>query len=210
MVITYHGLGMCKVSFGDTTLAVNPISKDSKHKPTRFGADIALISLEDPDHNGYDQVMHGEKQPFAVRGPGEYEVRDVLIKGYPTTSTYGGRERINTTYLVKLEGMLLLFLGALGTKELPSGLKEQLDSIDILFVPIGGNGVLAADDAHELAISIEPRLIVPTHVDVEGAKDALKNFLKEEAKTNGGPVDKLTVKRKDLEDRQGDVVVLQS
>ncbi len=46
MIITYHGVDYFKVSFGDTTLAVNPISKDSNIKGTRFGSDITLISLK--------------------------------------------------------------------------------------------------------------------------------------------------------------------
>jgi hypothetical protein len=208
MVITHHKIGMFRVSFGDTTLAVNPISKQSKTKTTKFGADIALISLADDDHNGHELVAHGERQPFVVRGPGEYEVQGILIKGYGTVSNYGGVERINTVYLVKIEGMLLLFLGAIGTKDLPSELKEQLDSIDVLFVPIGGEGVLGVDDAHDLAVSIEPKLIIPSHYDGIGTKDALTSFLKEDAKENGGPVEKLTIKRKDLEGHQGDVVVL--
>lgn len=208
MVITHHGAGMFKVSFGDTTLAVNPISKESKLKPVKFGADIALISLEHPDYNGAEQVEHGDKQPFVVRGPGEYEIKDVLIKGYPTRSTYGGEELINTAYLVKLEGMLLLFLGALADKNLPSELKEQLDSIDLLFVPIGGDGVLAADDAHELSVSIEPKIVLPCHWSGVGKKEALSAFAKEEGKDPSKPEEKLTIKRKDLEGRQSDIVVL--
>jgi hypothetical protein len=209
MIITYHGAEFFRMSFGDTTLAFNPISKDSTLKQNRFGADVALISLEHPDMNGAEQVSHGEKQPFIIRGPGEYEVRDVLIKGYQTRSTYGGEERINTAYLVMLEKMLVLYLGAIDTKELPSELKEALDLIDILFVPIGGDGVLEADEAHELAVSIEPKLVIPMHFGMVGRKDALTLFLKEEgaAAQNHSPIDKLTLRSKDLEDKQNEVVV---
>jgi len=209
MVITHHGGDFFKVSFGDTTLAFNPISKDSKLKATRFGADVALVSLEHPDMNGVDQLSHGDKEPFVIRGPGEYEVRDIIIKGYPTTSTYGGEERINTAYLVSIDKMLILFLGATNTKELPSELKEALENVDILFVPIGGEGVLEASKAYELMVSIEPRLVIPIHHGDVGEKDALKTFMKEEG-TNGSskPVDKLTVKAKDLEIKQNEVVVL--
>jgi L-ascorbate metabolism protein UlaG (beta-lactamase superfamily) len=209
MIITYHGAEFFKVSFGDTTLAFNPISRTSKLKQTKFGADIALISLEHPDMNGVEQVAYGEKEPFVVRGPGEYEVRDVLIKGYPTVSRYGGTELINTVYLVTLERMLLLYLGALATKELPAELKEALDQIDVLFVPVGGEGVLEPADAHEFAVSIEPKIVVPMHYGGVGRKDALQLFMKEEASegTNHAPVDKLTLKAKDLEDKENDVVV---
>jgi len=210
MIITYHGAGFHRVTFGDTSIAFNPISKDSSLKQTRFGVDIALISLEHPDYNGVENVTHGEKIPFVARGPGEYEVKDVLIKGYPTVSDYNGTRRINTVYLVKLEKMLLLHLGALGTKELPSELKETLDSIDILFVPIGGEGVLEPSPAHELAVSIEPKVVIPSHHIGTGIKNALEIFLKEEGAENGTrtPQEKYTIKAKDIELSQNEVVVL--
>ena len=137
MIITHNGAESFKVSFGDTTLAFNPISKTSKLKQSRFGADIALVSLEHEDMNGVDQVSLADKEPFIVRGPGEYEVRDILIRGYLTKSEYGGEERYNTVYLVTMEKMLILFLGAISTTELPKELKEVMDKIDILLVPIG-------------------------------------------------------------------------
>jgi hypothetical protein len=210
MIITPHGAEFFKVSFGDTTLAFNPISKSSKLKQTRFGADIALISLEHPDMNGFEQLAHGEKDPYVVRGPGEYEIRDILIKGYPTKSLYGGVELINTAYLVTFEKMFILFLGATNTRDLPKELKEALDSIDILFIPIGGEGVLEAKRAYELAVSISPHIIVPTHFEGVGEKDALVKFLKEEGSTadNHNPVNKFTVKTKDLEDKQNEIVII--
>ncbi len=208
MVITHHGADFFKVSFGDTTLAFSPIGKDSKLKPTRFGADIACISLEHPDCNGADQLSHGDHEPLVIRGPGEYEARNIIIKGYPTTSTYGGTELINTAYLVTMDKMLLLYLGATNSKELPHELKEALDKIDILFIPIGDQGVLGAADAYELAVSVEPKVIIPMHYGDIGKKDALATFLKEEGETdNHKPVDKLTVKTRDLDGMQNQIVV---
>ena len=212
MIITYHGAEFFKVSFGDLTLAFNPISKNSKLKQTRFGADIAFVTAEHPDFTGIDQVSHGEKEPFVIRGPGEYEVRDVVIKGFQTTTEYGGTERINTAYLITFDKMLLLFLGALSTKELPKGLQESLDKIDILFIPIGGDGVLSPQKAYELAISIEPKIIIPIHHTDVGEPNALKLFLKEEGTSSDGPkpVSKLTVKNKDIEEKQNEIVVFSS
>jgi L-ascorbate metabolism protein UlaG (beta-lactamase superfamily) len=214
MIITYCGAEFFKVSFGNTTLAFNPISKDSKLKQTRFGADIALITTEHPDMNGATQVSLGDKEPFIIRGPGEYEKNDVLIKGYPTVTRYGGVERINTAYLVTLEKMLILFLGAIATRDLPTELKEALDKIDLLFVPIGGDGVLEPDDAYAFAASIEPKIIVPMHYTAPstgsntlGSAHALDLFLKEEGGLEHTPVDKLTIKPKDLEGKENEVVV---
>ncbi len=208
MIITYHGVDFFKVSFGDTTIAVNPISKDSKLKNTRFGSDITLISLNSPEHNGSDTTSRGDKDSFVINGPGEYEVSGVFIKGFISKSNYGGEERINTIYTVSLEGINLCFLGALSDKELNAETKEAIDGIDILFVPIGGGGVLDPATAHKLSVQFEPKLIIPSHFGEALDKNALKNFLKEAGEENIKSVDKLTVKKKDLEGKEGDVVVL--
>ena len=212
MVITYHGGEFFKATFGDTTVAINPISKESKLSGARFGADIAVVSLNDKDFNGIEQVTHGEKEPFVVSGPGEYEVKKVFIKGFQSESNYGGEERINTVYSIMLEGMNLVFLGALSSKKLNPDIKEALGDIDILFVPIGGNGVLDTSDAHALAVDLEPKIIIPMHYgEIEdGQGKALAKFLKEDGAENGKPIDKLTIKKKDLEGKEGEIVVLTS
>lgn len=211
MIITYLGGEFTKIQFGDTTLAFNPISKDSKLKPVRFGCDIALITANHPDFNGVESVSHGERTPFIIEGPGEYEVKGVFIKGLPSLTKYSasGKDLINTLYTVSLESMNICFLGAIATNELPSQTIEELDEIDILFVPIGGEGVLDPHSAYKLAVSLEPKLIIPIHYGEVGMKDALKIFLKE-AGENPTPVAKLTLKKKDLEGKTASVAVLDS
>jgi L-ascorbate metabolism protein UlaG (beta-lactamase superfamily) len=217
MVITYFGAEFFKVQFGDITLAFNPVSKDSKIKPSRFGADVVLVSTYHEDFNGIDQVTHGDKKPFAITGPGEYEIKGVFIKGLASESGYGlkagEKPLVNTIYTVSLENMNLCFLGAINNAELANETVEALDEIDILFVPIGGEGVLDAAKAYKLAVSLEPKLIIPMHfatagADV-GAANALKAFLKE-AGENPSPVAKLTLKKKDLEGKEADVIVLET
>lgn len=210
MIITYHGADFFKVSLGDTTIAVNPISKDSKIKSTKFGSDITLISLNSSEHNGIEQTSRGDKESFIISGPGEYEVSGVFIKGFLSKSNYGGEEHINTIYTVSLEAMKLCFLGALGEKDLSSEVKEGIDGVDILFVPIGGDGVLDPAAAHKVAVQFEPKLIIPSHFGEVGDKNSLKAFLKEAGEESVKPVDKLTVKKKDVEGMEGDVVVLES
>lgn len=208
MVITYLGGEFFKVQFGDTVLAFNPISKDSKLKTSRFGADIALISLNHTDMNGIDQVSFGEKKAFAVTGPGEYEVKGVYIKGFKSNSTYDKEPRLNTIYMVSLEGMNLCFLGALSDKDISNEALEALDEVDILFTPISGNGVLTPADAYKLAVKLEPKIIIPMHYGSIGDANALKVFLKEGGEDALKPEDKLTLKKKDLEGRKTDIVVL--
>lgn len=209
MIITYLGGEFFKVQFGDVTLAFNPISKDSKLKGSRFGADIALVSANHADFNGTDQVTHGDKQPFLVSGPGEYEIGGIFIKGLPSTTSYGGSDLVNTIYTVSLENMNICFLGAHNAGELKAETIEALDDIDILFVPIGGEGVLEPAKAYKLAVSLQPKIVIPMHYGDVGVKDALKVFLKE-AGENPDPQAKLTLKRKDLDGKEADVVVLES
>lgn len=208
MIITYQGVEFFKVQFGDITIAFNPISKDSKFKSTRFFADIALVSLNHPDMNGIENLSYNGKDPFVISGPGEYEVKDVFIKGFASKSMYDGKERINTIYSVTLENMNICFLGALSDINLSSEVKESLGDVDILFVPIGDNNVLNAANAEKLSVEIEPKIIIPMHFGDVGVKDALKKYLKESGDENVKPIDKLTLKRKDLDGKMGDVVVL--
>lgn len=204
MIISYQGAQSFKVQFGDTILAFDPVSKKSKFKANNFGADIALISVNHPDMNGVDQVSRGEKQAFIINGPGEYEIQGVFIKGLLSSSNYGGSELINTVYTVNFENMNLCFLGALGNADIPSDTKAGIDGVDILFVPIGGNGVLNPAEAYKLAVSLEPSIIIPMNFD----EKSLKVFLKESGEEGTKPIEKLTIKKKDLEGKEGEIIIL--
>ncbi len=208
MIITYLGGECVKVQFGDTVLAFNPPSKESKLKTSRFGADVVLVTINYPDCNGADTAVYGDRRPFAVQGPGAYEVRGVVIKGFPTESRYGGEPRVNTVYTVALEGIKLCFLGALSSPELPGELKEELDEIDVLFVPIGGDGVLSPGAANKLAVMLSPKLVIPIHFAGLGESNALKLFLKEAGEEKTQTQEKVTLKKKDLEGKEAEVVVL--
>ena len=208
MIITYLGVDFFKVQFGNTTIALNPISKDSKFKSTRFMADIALVSLNHPDMNGTENLSYNGNDPIVISGPGEYEVKEVFIKGFTSKSEYGGKERINTIYSVSLEGMNLCFLGAISDINLSAEVKESLGDVDILFLPIGGEGVIDSSKAEKLSVEIEPKIIIPMHYGEVGEKDALKKYLKEAGEENVKPIDKLTIKRKDLEGKEGETIVL--
>ena len=206
MVISYHG-GQCfKVSFGSTTLAFNPIGKKSKLPPVKFGSDAAFVSMWHEDFNGVENVKHGAKEPFVVDGPGEYEVGSVTARGFGVKTTYEGVERFNTIYQVRLEEMNMVFLGALSDPEIDPKILGELGDIDILFVPVGGGDVLEVPQASKLAVKLEAKLVIPMHYD----DVALKAFLREEGNESVKPVDKLTLKRKDVSVMEGDVVVLKS
>lgn len=208
MIITYLGGEFIKIQFGDTTVAFNPVSKDSSLKTSKFGADVVLSSINHEDMNGVEQLVFGDKKPFVITGPGEYEIKGVFIKGLLGVSKYGGEQCINTIYTMSLEGMNICHLGAQSAVELQKDTDEAIDEVDILFVPIGGEGVLDPATAYKLAVSIGPKIIIPIHYGDIGDKDALKKFLKE-AGENPAPLPKLTLKKKDLEGKEAEVVVLE-
>ena len=212
MVITHHG-GQCfKVTFGDLTLAFDPIAKGASLSAVRFGADIALVSRDHPDMNGIEEVTYGEKEPFAITGPGEYERQGIVIQGFLSKSKYGlakgETEAINTVYSVELEDMTLVHLGALSDTELSKEARESIDEIDVLFVPVGGDGVLSPAEAAKLAVTLEPRIIIPMHWSGMGAPKSLDAFLKEEGGTVE-KIDKLTLKKRDALTKDGAIIVLQ-
>ncbi len=213
MVITHHGAQCFKVTFGDLTLVFDPIAKGASLPAVRFGADIALVSRDHPDMNGVDEVTYGEKVPFVVNGPGEYERQGIVIQGFLSYSKYGlkkGEEKaVNTIYSVQLEDMKLVHLGALADAELSQEARESIDEIDVLFVPVGGDGVLTPAKAHELAVALEPKLIVPMHWSGIGAPKSLEAFLKDSG-TKSNKVDKLTLKKKDLASLEGSILTITS
>lgn len=211
MVITHHG-GQCfKVTLGDLTVVFDPISKGATLPSVRFGADIALISRNHPDMNGADEVTYGEKVPFVIQGPGEYERQGVVVQGFLSKSQYGlapGKtEAVNTVYAVGLEDMMLVHLGALADAELSKEAREGIGEIDVLFVPIGDEGVLSPAKAHELAVSLEPKIIIPMHWSGMGLPKSIDTFLKD-AGNGSETVDKLTLKKKDLAGRDGSILVV--
>ncbi len=213
MIITYQGLEFFKIQQGDTVLAFNPVSKDSKFKSSRFGADVVFVSANNPDMNGTEQMEFGEKKPLIISGPGEYETKGIFIKGFPSPTQYGttgGKEAINTVYFLTLDSMNICFLGAVDTTELSAEIMQAIDTVDILFVPIGGEGVLDSASASKLAVKLEPKIIIPMHYGDVGKAGALKAFLKEESAEDTKPEEKLTIKKKDLEGKEGEIVILAS
>ncbi len=206
MILTYHGAACVRASAGDTTIVFAPVSKQSKnYKPTNFGADVAFIPLNHPDMNGAEEAARGDKKPFVVYGPGEYEVKEITASGFPTVQKEKEGDLINTVYSLKFDGLNVLYLGCLNTTELPKELLE-IDEPDVLIIPVGGNHVLSSADAQKLAVKLEAKIVIPIMYD----EKSLKQFLKEAGSEGTKPEEKLTIKKKDVADKQNEVIVLQA
>jgi len=128
------------------------------------------------------KVKKGSNPPFIITGPGEYEVGGVFIKGFPGV------------YTVNLESMNITFMDELKENN------EDIDETDILFVNVADPA-----KAYKMAVSLEPSIIIP----IRYTDATLKTFLKEAGSTVKSE-QKLTLKRKDLEGKKAEVVVLES
>jgi L-ascorbate metabolism protein UlaG (beta-lactamase superfamily) len=127
----------------------------------------------------------------------------VTAAGFETKSGYDKGERLNTAYAIDFDGLHVLYLGALGEGTLPADLLE-LETPDVLIVPVGGEGVLDPAAAQKLAVKLEARIVIPILFDDK----SLKQFLKEAGAEGTKSVDKLTIKKKDVADKENEVVVL--
>lgn len=210
MIITYLGHEFFKIQLGDLTIATNPPSKESTHKSAKFGADIVLETVSHEDMSGGADLTYGERAPFIVSGPGEYETRSIFIKGVAGASRYDldakDENLINTIYSLTVDNINILFLGAQST-ELPAQLSSVIDEVDVLFVPIGDEGVFSPKEAYKIAMNLEAKVIIPMHFS-SVKDDVVKQFVKE-AGGESTTVDKLTIKRKDIEGKQGDIIILE-
>ena len=208
MIITYFGKQFFKIQQGGLIMAFNPISKNSKFqgKASRFGSDIALSTINHPDYNGFEMVSHGENKPFEIFGPGDYEIKDIFLKGTMTTTEIGEKKYINTIYSFSIENISVCFLGAVSDNKLSSSIRGEIESPDILIVPIGNNDLLDPSEAYKLAVTLEPKIIIPMDYD----EKTLKIFLKEAGQESVSPIEKLTIKAKELAGREGEIVILLS
>jgi len=207
MIITYLGKQFFKIQQGDLVLAFNPISKESKFsKGSRFGSMMALSTTNHPDYNGFEMVSHGDTVPFEIRNPGDYEVKDIFIKGLMTRTELSGKKYINTIYTLSIENISICFLGAIKNGAVNAEIIGEIEAPDILFVPVGNDELMSSSEAYKLITMLEPKIIIPMDYD----EKTLKAFLKEGGQDKVSPIDKLTIKAKELVGKEGEIVVLSS
>lgn len=206
MNITWHGqsffeIGVKNRKEGETKIVIDPFEADFVGlKFPKTEGDVVIVSHNHKDHSNAKGVGGG---PFIIDTPGEYEVKDVFIKGISAFhDNSDGKERGSVImFTIMAEGMKIGFLSDLGQKELTSQQVEDLGNIDILIIPVGGTYTINAKDAAEIINQVEPGIVIPMHYKIPGLKvnieDASK-FLKEMGSEAIEPLPKLKVSAKDL------------
>lgn len=205
MIITYHGKGHIKLVTGDTTIAIAPVSKKSKRRQAKYGSDICLIPILHEDYDGVENVTLGAKEPFVMKGAGEVEVKNIFINGFSSKVERQKSEYMATSFVFNFDGIRVAYIGQI--KELlPPEHKEIIDEVDVLFVPVGGDDLnLNPYDASKLAMGLEPKIIIP----IDHDEKTLPIFLKEAGSEKVRPVEKLTIKMRDINDKKGEVVLVE-
>lgn len=206
MIITYFGKQFFKIQQGDTVVAINPVSKDSKEfNKVKFGSNIVISTTNHPDFNGIDSATYGDGEPFVINGPGEYEVGPVFVRGFLSSAEIDKKKYINTVYLIKIDDINLCFLGPLDSKDsLSKELGESLDEPDIIFVPVNGESTIDGTTAVKIANSFNAKMVIP----MDYSPATLKNFLKEAGGEDVKAEEKLTLKKKDFTSGKISVSVL--
>src|SRR3990167_756066 len=214
MTITWHGEGMVKL-VGKTsqpvTIVFDPYSeKETGMRPPRPEAEVALISADRPE-SAYVETLGGS--PFVIKGPGEYDVKGVGVRGIPSfhDAEQGKKFGRNTIYIVDLEGVTICHLGCLG-HTLSERQVDEIGNVDVLLVPVGGERTIGAKAAVEVVNEIEPRIVIPTHYALPKLKYKIAEdepFLKEMGASATKAEPRLKLKKSDLPKEETRVVLLE-
>ncbi len=162
-------------------------------------ADVVTISHEHPNHASLDGFS---TTPFVITRPGEYEVNGIFVTVIRTYhDTKQGAERgFNNVVLFQFEDLSVCHLGDLG-HVLSQEEVEKLSSVDVLLVPVGGEGTLSAAQAAEVISLIEPYYVIPMHYKTDtyaGKMEGVEKFLKEMGATAPQVTDELRLTRSSL------------
>jgi len=210
MTITWLGHSCFKIEDKEVRVITDPFDASVGLKVPRLETDIVTISHDHQDHNNLEAIKGNS---FIIRGPGEYEVKNVFVYGIPSYHDKSeGKERgTNTIYLIEMEDIKIAHLGDLGQSSLTNEQLESLDGVDILMIPIGGIYTINAKEAVDIINQIEPRIVIPMHYKVPGLKinlDGLDKFCKEIGICKKEAIDKLRITKKDLPVEEMEVLTM--
>ena len=160
---------------------------------------LSLVGLKDMSTK--DAVALATEARFAtdssdarlnIDGPGEYEIGDFSIRGASACRHIDTEadEPVSTIYRIEVGDVRIGLLGNIAPR-LSEDQLEELGVLDILILPVGGNGyTLDATSAATIVRQIDPKAVVPVHyaddtLKYEVSQDVLETFTKELA----APVD---------------------
>lgn len=208
MVINFYGEGCFKIQTGGLTIVTDPFESAVGLTPPRGKFDVVIKTLSSVPKTEEAPKVHEQEGENIIIGPGEYDVKGIFISGWQLEKD-SGEGYFKTVYRVEAEDMALGFLGHISQFNEPE-IIEELNGIDILFIPGGGKPFMDQEAASKLVRQINPKLVVPSFFKVKGLKrkaDEVTDFLKEIGQKTAAPQEKLTIKKKELPEKTGVIVL---
>src|SRR2546421_7923522 len=116
MELSFLGHACFRLRGRDASVVIDPYGKSlglPTQVPSRFAADVLLITHDHPGHN--NAAMVGGN-PRLVASPGEYEVHGVGIRGVGAFHDDATGERFGrvTVFAVEVDDVVVVHLGDLG------------------------------------------------------------------------------------------------
>ncbi|MBI3745705.1 MAG: MBL fold metallo-hydrolase [Chloroflexi bacterium] len=190
MEITWYGRTCIRLRGRDAVVVADAYPAIVGPTGRGITADIAIYSHPDDaplpkskgrrSRDGSTVVPSSLDGAFVLDGPGEYEVKDVLLTGVRTyrDDKRGAERGRQTAFVVELDGLHTIHLGDVGHLLTEEKLGD-IGSVDIACVPIGG--ALTATKAAELIAQLDPKIVVamPVCEDEADCADAITKFFHE-------------------------------
>jgi len=180
MDINWLGHSCFRLRGKQATIVTDPFPPDLGYTLGKLTADIVTVSHQHHGHS-YSKGIGGV--PKVITGPGEYDIKGVLIIGIATfhDADRGQKKGKNTVYLIEVDGLTVCHLGDLG-HVLTAERVEEIGDVDVLLLPVGGGSTINAPTAAEVIRQIEPKVVIPMHYKTPVLKRELEpvdGFLKE-------------------------------
>ncbi|HIE39339.1 MAG TPA: lactamase [Anaerolineales bacterium] len=197
MEIVWYGLNCFRLmERGMASIVTDPHAPDVGLTLSRPRADIVTVSRDAPECS----YTRGVRGPFRVLDtPGEYEIGGVFITAIATYADKkkGAARGLNTIFHFDYNGLTICHLGHLGHVPTQAQI-EALGTVDILLVPVGGDGGLTPAEASEVISLLEPAIVIPMRYKIPGVTlslGTLKRFLKQMGIEKVEPQESLKVGR---------------
>jgi len=156
MDIQFYGANCVTLTYKGSRVVVDDTLAALGGKAVLKTDDIALFTTDQPTRL---------PAKLCVDHPGEYEVGDVSITGVAAQAhtEADSKVKLATMYKVSAGDLRVLITGHI-YPELSEAQLEDLGHVDVMIVPVGGNGyTLDAIGALKLIKEVEPKLVIPTH-----------------------------------------------
>ena len=187
MNITWYGQSCFRIEVKDTSILIDPFSKEIGLRAPRIKDDLVLTTHDHYDHHNLADLSPealAKGEAFLIEHPGEYERKGIYVRGIRSfhDKAQGVERGLNTIYIIRADDISICHLGDLGQEELSDTQIETIGDTDVLMVPVGGTYTLDAKEAAHVVGQIEPRIIIPMHYKVSGltiSLDGPDKFIKE-------------------------------